>query len=755
MSTLATVGLILLLLVVAGVVAAVVLLRGRGGATDEIPDGTSIAPRTVADLLHHRAGAATAGPAAGPDPAAPVGDVEPAEETVQSGEPASAGGPAFAGGRALPGSPAFAGGSEEDVPGEAPEVRATAVHAEPGHPAVLPADTVDPGAVDPRAVDPGAGSGDGPAGSGSSDRDGSADSDQDRRERLAALEDVDAGPVGPPWSRGFVDGKPVESAPRPSRRPGRPTEQRPESRTDRRTAVDPELVARVTSVQPMQHTGVEGKTASRGIVSPAVAEAVARAEAAQRNAAEAEQRAEARVLAQRPEVSAPEQDAPLSVPSEPVRADAAPEPDVVPDAVPDSAPDAVPDSAPDSVPDSAEVPAPREPAAGSGDEPAATRPMLMAIAGGAGALGIVRSSADDRAEGDQAEGDRAGEDAGRDPQVAPRGVVRLHAVPATPPPARPDAEDVPLVVTPADGAQPSEPADHVDAEAHVAGPAADGPAEVRVAEVPVADRAAEDRAAEDRATDGPAAEDVTEDEPCPEAEDHRAAEHAAVDLALLRTLGFADPNPRPGAIPVVDMSGFDDEPDIDDACGEDASPVRFHVVRRDGMPVVDAGVTLLDARGREAAGAASDVEGRGVVVAPHPGAYVLVSSARGHQPGVAALSVGAGPLDVEVLLTRSGSIVGVVRGPGSAPVAAASVTLLQDGELVAATESAATGSYRFDDLAAGEYTLTAMAAQHVPAVGTVRLPEETEVEQDVELARTDPAVTVSAEEPATSSPQAG
>jgi hypothetical protein len=52
-----------------------------------------------------------------------------------------------------------------------------------------------------------------------------------------------------------------------------------------------------------------------------------------------------------------------------------------------------------------------------------------------------------------------------------------------------------------------------------------------------------------------------------------------------------------------------------------------------------------------------------------------------------------------------------------------------------------------------------MAPQHVPAVGTVRLPEETEVEQDVELARAEPAVTVpaagSATAEAATSTQAG
>jgi hypothetical protein len=401
--------------------------------------------------------------------------------------------------------------------------------------------------------------------------------------------------------------------------------------------------------------------------------------------------------------------------------------------------------------------------------------MLMAIAGGAlgaAALGVVRASAEKRAE----------QDTDGDPNTLP--LVRLHAVPSAPTGTQAttgghDADedrdrapsDVDLTDGPVGGTGPVAVTAPTGGTGDAAGPGAapvDEP--VMMAAQPAGSPAAETEEPTVMEANPAGAPQAEPDEPSPapatdldgatgpagaEVPDHRAAEHAAVDLALLRTLGFADPNPRPGAIPVVDMSGLEDDADIDEARGAEANPVRFHVVRRDGMPVVDAGVTLLDARGREAAGAASDVEGRGVVLAPHPGAFVLVSSARGHQPGVTALTVGAEPLDVEVLLTRSGSIVGVVRGPGSTPVGAASVTLLQDGELVAATESGATGAYRFDDLAAGEYTLTAMAALHVPAVGTVRLPEETEVEQDVELARAEPAATLPTTGSVATSTQAG
>jgi hypothetical protein len=764
MSTLALVGLILLLLVVVGVVAAVVLLRGRAAAgSTALSSHPAGSPRTVADLLLDRANSA---PGEQPAVAEPV-TVDEADERPVAAIAVPEPGPVESAGES--------GAEVEPSVGEGTDVAAD------------PETSEDPATP--------------------------ADEDEPSRGRLAALPDVDAGPVGPPWSRGFVDGKPVESAPLPSRRLGRPLQRTPEPRVDRRAAVDPELVARVTSVQPMQapHVGADGAMVVRGIVSPAVAEAVARAEAAQRDAARAEAQASERAGTHQDVPLAPAADRcaegpeDLSVPAaeSPVVGSSEPEPHPAP--ADDESAEAlsrehVTAAEVDHVAAAAEapdapsvVPSPRDPRPRDDRSPEdrpreaqPSRPMFMAIAGGAlgaAALGTVRASAGERSE----------HDTDGDPGTPP--LVRLHAVPAStgtqamtgghgadedrdpaPSAAAGQADDTgPIAITPPtvgqgdavvpDAAPVEEPA---VAEAQSAGSSAaeaDEPGPVPGAtDLPdstgLSDAPGPDAPGPDGTTDPDGAE-VPDDAEAPAAEvpDHRAAEHAAVDLALLRTLGFADPNPRPGAVPVVDMSGYDDDSDIDEARAAEASPVRFHVVRRDGMPVVDAGVTLLDARGREAAGAASDVEGRGVVLAPHPGAYVLVSSAHGHQPGVAALTVGAERLDVEVLLTRSGSIVGVVRGPGSAPVGAASVTLLQDGELVAATESGATGAYRFDDLAAGEYTLTAMAPQHVPAVGTVRLPEETEVEQDVELARAEPAVTVpaagSATAEAATSTQAG
>jgi hypothetical protein len=214
-------------------------------------------------------------------------------------------------------------------------------------------------------------------------------------------------------------------------------------------------------------------------------------------------------------------------------------------------------------------------------------------------------------------------------------------------------------------------------------------------------------------------------------EDPRAAEHAAVDLALLRTLGFADPNPRKGVAPVVDMSV--EHPDEAPEPPGAAVPLAFRVQRRDHAPVAEATVALMDPRGRATATTTADADGRGTVTAPRPGGYVLVASAEGHQPGVVAVRAEEGRDPVEVQLVRSSAVAGTVRDAAGEPVADATLELLQDGELVASTTTTAAGGYGFAELAAGEYTVALLAAGHEPRVVVVRLAEEAAGEQDLVL----------------------
>jgi hypothetical protein len=145
-----------------------------------------------------------------------------------------------------------------------------------------------------------------------------------------------------------------------------------------------------------------------------------------------------------------------------------------------------------------------------------------------------------------------------------------------------------------------------------------------------------------------------------------------------------------------------------------------------------AAVTLLDDRGNEVVATRTGPGGRGEVVAPTEGSYVLVSTAPGHQPGAAAITVAADPVEVEVLLTRSASVSGVVRDEDG-PVADARVTLVQDGEIVESADTDESGAYRIDDIGAGEYELSVVAAGHARTVIVLEVADEADLRHDVEL----------------------
>jgi len=72
-------------------------------------------------------------------------------------------------------------------------------------------------------------------------------------------------------------------------------------------------------------------------------------------------------------------------------------------------------------------------------------------------------------------------------------------------------------------------------------------------------------------------------------------------------------------------------------------------------------------------------------------------------------------------------------GGEDGPIAGARLALVQDGEIVDATESAADGTYRFTDLAAGEYGLSVAAHECEAVAFVLELADEADLRQDVEL----------------------
>lgn len=207
------------------------------------------------------------------------------------------------------------------------------------------------------------------------------------------------------------------------------------------------------------------------------------------------------------------------------------------------------------------------------------------------------------------------------------------------------------------------------------------------------------------------------------------AEQAAADLALLRTFGVAG---RTGTAdePEVALEGC--TPDDDEPVAGNAQPIAFRVLARNGRGIHGATVTLLDDHGRETASTHTRSDGHGVLTARHPGGYMLVAAADGYQPGAITVAVTDAPVDAEIPLTRSASIAGSVGGEDG-PIVGARLALVQDGEIVDTTESAADGAYRFADLAAGEYGLSVTAHDCEAAAFVLVLADEVDLRQDVDL----------------------
>jgi hypothetical protein len=131
------------------------------------------------------------------------------------------------------------------------------------------------------------------------------------------------------------------------------------------------------------------------------------------------------------------------------------------------------------------------------------------------------------------------------------------------------------------------------------------------------------------------------------------------------------------------------------------------------------------------------------VLAPAPGGYVLVSTAPGHLPGAVAITVAGAPAQADVLLARAASVAGAVHGEDG-PVTGARVTLVQDGEVIDATDTDDEGAYRIGDIGAGEYGLSVAAPGCVPTATLVEVTDEADVRHDVELT---PASPVAGAEP--------
>ncbi|PRY16713.1 MMPL family transporter [Kineococcus rhizosphaerae] len=176
----------------------------------------------------------------------------------------------------------------------------------------------------------------------------------------------------------------------------------------------------------------------------------------------------------------------------------------------------------------------------------------------------------------------------------------------------------------------------------------------------------------------------------------------------------------------------------------------LHGLLRNGSePVPGAVLTLLDVQGQVVASTRAGDDGRyrfGDLVA---GSYVLSVLSEDHRPVAQNVEVGHGQeTELDLELSHGGRLVGTVNAASDGRgVQEASVTLVDGGgAVVDATTTDLDGSFSFDDLSGGRYTLT--AAGFPPVATGVEVPEGGH--RDVEVALGDGARRDADEEPSRS-----
>ncbi|MET9486560.1 MMPL family transporter [Nocardia sp. NPDC006630] len=160
-------------------------------------------------------------------------------------------------------------------------------------------------------------------------------------------------------------------------------------------------------------------------------------------------------------------------------------------------------------------------------------------------------------------------------------------------------------------------------------------------------------------------------------------------------------------------------------------------IRRDDQhPVPAAMLTLISQRGQQVSRTVADSSGSYTIEPPAPGSYVLIVSADGHEPTALNVTVrndGAHRLDVT--LSGSGEVSGVVRTTAHEPVPDATVSVTDLlGDVAATAVTAADGTYTCHGVPAGTYTLVAVAARMRPTATTLTVPDSGRLRFDVVLA---------------------
>jgi len=167
--------------------------------------------------------------------------------------------------------------------------------------------------------------------------------------------------------------------------------------------------------------------------------------------------------------------------------------------------------------------------------------------------------------------------------------------------------------------------------------------------------------------------------------------------------------------------------------------VTGQVVSRDAVtgatvPVPGALVTLTDITGQVVGYTRTDGNGGYAFAQLMGGSFVLTAQSDAHRPLARSVEVpDTGSLTCDLQLTGGGRLTGtVIAASDGRRVREASVTLVDaEGDVVAAAVTDEDGTYAFEDLAGGHYTLT--AAGYAPVATSVDVEEDSVAAAQLEL----------------------
>lgn len=168
----------------------------------------------------------------------------------------------------------------------------------------------------------------------------------------------------------------------------------------------------------------------------------------------------------------------------------------------------------------------------------------------------------------------------------------------------------------------------------------------------------------------------------------------------------------------------------------EGASIGGRVGREDGRPVPGTVLTLIDQRGHQVSRATGDADGGYRIEAPAAGNYVLIASATGHRPEAVSVAIGQRSQLLDLTLTGSGELSGVVRSAGrGTPLPGATVTLTDiHGDVVGAAITAGDGAYVCHGVVSGIYTLVAVAEHMRPSATTLTIPDSGLLHHDIDMA---------------------